>query len=243
MCHRPTGTGSTATERSLAKDFTKNVRDYLSDQGWPQPTLISSGNGYQLLYRVAKCPPTSTSMRGALEALGKRFDNDSVHIDRCVHNAAKIARLPWTVNRKGRNTTERPHRRAKVLSLGDTIGVDDSSIMLLAERLAEVNLGAEEQRRTKSKPAAGLVSYQPRTSGSPECLLSEADVRRLIDLCSDVLPLKGVYRVGKGNSFQLATCPVKGSPHHNQTLGTGKTAIFGNQEHSVSSVFPMIAAM
>ena len=42
---------STAYERSLARGVTKQVRSHLRSQSWPTPTLVSSGNGYHLLYR------------------------------------------------------------------------------------------------------------------------------------------------------------------------------------------------
>ena len=222
---RPTGTSATAHERSLAKELTKSVRSYLSDEGWPLPTLVSSGNGYQLLYRVAPCPSASTSMRSALAVLAKRFDTESVHIDRCVHNAARIARLPWTVNRKGSDTFERPHRRSKVLRLGGATEMNDCQIGLLAERLREEIYGVQNPRHRSHELSSRMASPHIVASGCPLCLLSEDDVHRLLELYSDVLPLQGVYRDGGRVRFQLAVCPVKGAPHRDQTAGTGKTAI------------------
>src|SRR5262249_54565984 len=49
---RPGTCSATDKEKVKAKATIIQVRDYLSGQGWPDPVLADSGNGYHLLYRV-----------------------------------------------------------------------------------------------------------------------------------------------------------------------------------------------
>ena len=45
---RPSGISSTDGERELAKEVAKTVKRDLTQRGWPQPLICSSGNGWHL---------------------------------------------------------------------------------------------------------------------------------------------------------------------------------------------------
>jgi hypothetical protein len=88
----------------------------LSESGWPEPVVVDSGNGCYLLYRV-ELPNDEGARelcRGVLHALAG-LCGDGAKVDRSVHNASRIARLPGTWNRKGTATLERPHRLCRLL--------------------------------------------------------------------------------------------------------------------------------
>jgi hypothetical protein len=87
--------------------------------------MADSGNGYHLLYRV-DLPNDRESLelvRGILEALAFRFDDDRVKVDTTTSNAARIWKLYGTTARKGDDTQERPHCVSRLLKVpeGDPV--------------------------------------------------------------------------------------------------------------------------
>ncbi len=113
---RPKGC-STQGERASAIAVAIAVRDWLTDRGWPAPTVIDSGNGIHLLYRIGAHTGTET-IRTALRYLAHMHDRPEAKVDTSVYNTARVSRMPWTLNRKGEDTTERPHRWAKFVKDG-----------------------------------------------------------------------------------------------------------------------------
>lgn len=67
---RPADVSSTDEEKKAALQRAREVRNYLSEQGWPEPILADSGNGYHLLYRVDLLNNRESLelVKGALEA-------------------------------------------------------------------------------------------------------------------------------------------------------------------------------
>jgi hypothetical protein len=120
---RPSGLSSTGEEKASAENRVREVWRFLRKQGWPDPVVADSGNGYHLLYRT-DLPNDETSrklVKDVLQALASRFDDEVVKIDTGVHNAARLIRLYGTVARKGNNTKERPHRRSRILYVKEEV--------------------------------------------------------------------------------------------------------------------------
>jgi hypothetical protein len=110
---------SPATDRevSAAKALADQVQTYLRAEGWPQPILVMSGNGYHLYYPLANLPNTAETKalcRRTLSHLAQRFDNEVVAVDTVVFNASRITKFPGTIMRKGMQTEDRPYRMAVV---------------------------------------------------------------------------------------------------------------------------------
>ncbi len=115
---RPSGVSATGEEKLAARLKAAEVEDYLREKGWPQPIVADSGNGFHLVYRT-DLPNNQESawlVKGALEALAFRFDDEGATIDRAVHNAARIVRLYGSTTRKGDDTPDRPHRRSGIIT-------------------------------------------------------------------------------------------------------------------------------
>src|ERR1700722_12980162 len=95
---------------------------------------ISSGNGAYLLYRIALANDNAARdlIKSVLEALAALFDDEHVSVDRTMFNAARIARIPGTVNRKGDNILDRQHKLAQILEVPFAIEV------VTPEQLADV---------------------------------------------------------------------------------------------------------
>src|SRR5215216_7161742 len=122
---RPSGVSATDAEKRTALRRAVEVRGFLRGQGWPEPVVGDSGNGYHLLYRV-DLPNDQESLelvKGILQSLAFRFDDDRVKVDTTTSNAARIWKLYGTTARKGDDTQERPHRLSRLLKVpeGDPV--------------------------------------------------------------------------------------------------------------------------
>jgi len=120
---RPSGVSSTDEEHTAALVAAERIAAYLAEQGFPDPVRADSGNGAHLLYRVdlPNDEAATEVVKGALATLDALFSNEAVTVDTANHNAARIWKLYGTCSRKGDNTPERPHRRARLLAVPDEI--------------------------------------------------------------------------------------------------------------------------
>ena len=111
---RPSHISSSTEEKRLAFDVVKTIYNTLNAEGWPEPLFGDSGNGAHLIYKV-DLPPYHTTIRRFYSALSLFFDREGVSIDQKVFNPSRIWKLYGTSTRKGGNTSERPHRNARLL--------------------------------------------------------------------------------------------------------------------------------
>lgn len=141
---RPRGISATDEEQAAAVARKDAVRDYLRDLGFPAPIEVASGNGAYLLYRL-DLPNDDASrdlVRDCLRALSDRFTDDAVTVDQTTFNAARVCRLPGTLNAKGDQTAERPHRLARILHLPDQLDpVPVELLTALASQAAQAPIG------------------------------------------------------------------------------------------------------
>ena len=108
-----------ATDEDIeaAKSLAKEIAKYLADKGWPKPTQVMSGNGWHLYYKLDQLSnddDTTELIKRVLKQLAKRFNNSNVNIDTVVYNASRITKVPGTIMRKGKETPDRPFRKAVV---------------------------------------------------------------------------------------------------------------------------------
>lgn len=62
-------------------------------------------------------------MKSCLETLHIWFSDDRCHVDTANYNAARIWKVYGTISRKGDNTRERPHRRARILAAPESLTI------------------------------------------------------------------------------------------------------------------------
>lgn len=120
---RPSGISSSDEEHQQAIRKAEQIAGFLSELGWPEPIRADSGNGAHLLYRVdlENSGESSEIVRSCLQTLDQIFSDDTCTIDTAVFNPARIWRLYGSLSRKGDHTTERPHRRSRVISVPEEI--------------------------------------------------------------------------------------------------------------------------
>ncbi len=116
---------ATEAEKEAARSVADAVRDYLDGLGWAAPAITDTGNGFALVYRI-ELPADKLSqaiLRKCLHTLAARFDKDGVTVDRSMHNADRIIKLPGSWACKGPDTSDRPHRQCRILFAPDVLRV------------------------------------------------------------------------------------------------------------------------
>ena len=109
---RPTDVSATDTEKAAAREVLRTVGAFLKAEGYPEPIMCDSGNGYHLIYNtdLPNTPEARATVEAFLKTLGALFDTAAATIDKSVYNAARITKLYGCTAHKGANTPERPHR-------------------------------------------------------------------------------------------------------------------------------------
>ena len=116
-CEKPSDTNSSDEEKELAKSVVNNVYKFLRDEGFEQPVVCDSANGFHLLYRQAmkSTPENTETMKKFLQVLDMYFSTEKVKIDCTTFNPSRICKLYGCISRKGSNTVDRPQRESKIL--------------------------------------------------------------------------------------------------------------------------------
>lgn len=115
-CEKPSDTNSTDEEKELAKEVVNNVYKFLRDEGFEQPVICDSANGFHLLYKQAMISnaQNTETMKNFLKVLDMYFSTDKVKIDCSTFNPSRICKLYGVISRKGADTKERPQRESKI---------------------------------------------------------------------------------------------------------------------------------
>ncbi len=120
---RPSGISSTNAEHGRAITAASGAWDDLRGVFGDPAALCDSGNGAHLLYRLnLRNDQNSTELvKCMLAGVATRCGADDVLVDLTVFNAARITKLYGTMTCKGDSTTDRPHRRSRVLEIVESL--------------------------------------------------------------------------------------------------------------------------
>lgn len=133
---RSTGVSSSDEEKENARKIAISVFRYLKNMGFTAPITCDSGNGYHMLYKVsmANTEENKELVKNFLNALDMMFSDETASVDVSVFNAARITKLYGTVAKKGTNSTTRPHRVSRLISVPEEI---ESTKKVLLERVVD----------------------------------------------------------------------------------------------------------
>lgn len=122
-CERPSGVASTDAEKEKAHKKAQDVYVFLRDNGFSMPVICDSSSGYHILYPIDmdNDQTSEDTIKAFLEVLSNKFTDEDVKIDRALIDSNRILRLSGSVGCKGRDSIERPHRLAKILSTPNEI--------------------------------------------------------------------------------------------------------------------------
>ena len=143
---RPSGVSSSDKEHEAAVAKADEVRAGLATLGWAEPLMMDSGNGAQLMYRI-DLPTQDDSLVQKCVASIAAASSAEVKIDLTVHNAARIWRLPGTMNCKGDSIPSRPHRMAHILHAPETLDIitqDQLQSIVISDENYSANDGSSD---------------------------------------------------------------------------------------------------
>lgn len=123
------GISSTQEELMASYERACKVYLYLKEQGFYDPVVCMSGNGYHLQYRcdMENTEDTDDIVSRFLKSLGMMFSDEVISVDTSVKNASRICKLYGTVAKKGSNTTARPWRKANIIKVPENIEITDKA--------------------------------------------------------------------------------------------------------------------
>lgn len=112
------------TEKNFARGGAKAIYDYFKSLG-VSPVVMDSGSGFYVLPPIdlPNTPENVKLITRTLAGLKAKFyrasaDGLIAKVDGTARNAARVLGLPGTMNPKGPNTEERPHRMRQMLCTG-----------------------------------------------------------------------------------------------------------------------------
>lgn len=189
---RPAGISSTDDEHAAAIARASVIRACLGEHGWPAALLADSGNGAHLVYAVqlANDAAARDLVRRALAALALEHDDERVTVDVTTYNAARISKVYGTLAGKGADTTDRPHRIARILDAPERLDVVPR---VLLEKLAAL-----------APPAA------PQPAGAHGSYTLEA-IERALNTRGLTIAKRKAWN--GGTLLELAECPWSGPAH------------------------------
>ncbi len=153
---RPADVSSTDAEKALALAAAERMRAELRAEGWPEPVLADSGNGYHVLYRIDLPADDQNLVRRCLLAASARFGTDAVDVDRKVYNPSRICKFYGTWTRKGESTDDRPHRLSRVLDLPEHLELVPGELLEALADSVEPPLKAQPARPTNGETRPGV---------------------------------------------------------------------------------------
>lgn len=127
---RPKGVSASNEEVAAAKKKLAEVYKFLKEEGFHEPVMAFSGNGYHLLLK-ADMPNDNghkETVKAFIDIISSKFSDGKVEIDKAVFNAARICKLYGTEARKGLNTTDRPWRMSKIEYVPKALEVNDEAM-------------------------------------------------------------------------------------------------------------------
>ena len=213
---RLTNISSSNTELAAAEKLKTEVRQYMSEVGFSDPVEAMSGNGYHLLYRIdLSCDdPHKQLLNDCLTALATLFNNSAVKIDTVNYNPARICKLYGTLAQKGFNTTDRPHRMSRLISVPDRILINKEDLLQIIA--AELPQEAKAPKQTVKPQQDFNIRDWLATYG----FTYKEDVGRdcqmfLLDEC----PFDSSHRNGDSKIFAYTNGAIAFKCHHNSCKG------------------------
>ena len=155
---RLAGISSNQEELEKAHQAARAAYDGLKAEGWEEPIIALSGNGYHMLYRVDFKREEQPLFEKVLNGIADKYSIPGAKVDTTTGNPSRISKLYGTTARKGNNTEDRPHRQARILKAPDEIKATPR------EKLLAI-LPAEAPAEEAQKPSSS-ASKQTQQSAS-----------------------------------------------------------------------------
>lgn len=143
--------GVSASDLEFEKAHLKavDVYRYLIKQGFKEPIITTSGNGYHC-YVPCDMPNDDAHnelVKRFLQSLGKMFSDDDVEVDEKVFNPARVDKLIGSWAKKGSDTEDRKWRLAKIVKVPKDLSPNADSLF---QKIADL-LPKEEPKQLPNR--------------------------------------------------------------------------------------------
>lgn len=180
--YRPANISSTDKELAAARAKRDEVVNYLRSLGAPPMALADSGNGAHALpcIDLPNTPESTQLASDFLQGLNLKLgttpeDKDkarqqfaagvtTVGIDVSVFNAARITKLYGSVARKGDNTQDRPHRRAQLTFVPDSIEPLPVELIKQVAQEYRDHVASKQKGKAEKGKAGRKAALQPSSA-------------------------------------------------------------------------------
>lgn len=112
-------TAATSEEKTQAQTNACDLMEWFSNHGYSRPYIGDSGNGFHIVQKVDLEVKDSNEISNQLRGYFKEVQHSNPFLEDSIFDLPRILKVPGTLSLKGPNTRERPHRIAKIVSLGD----------------------------------------------------------------------------------------------------------------------------
>lgn len=182
---------STEAEHAAALALASEIAFDLTKLGWSEPLVGDSGNGAHLIFGIDLPPDDGGLVERVLATLQAHYGSTTtagivLKVDVTVANPARISKLYGTAVRKGDNTSERPHRMARVIS-------------------APARLDVTTEKQLRALVAESEASRKP-AHDSPRAPHAQFDVERWLSVNGIEVKRNFVDETGR-EIWVLAVCP------------------------------------
>lgn len=162
--NRSAGISASHDEFEKAHIKCVEVYKYLIEQGFSEPIITRSGNGW---HAYLKCDMPNDDehnelVKRFLQSLSKMFSDDFVGIDEKVFNPARIDKLVGTWAKKGADSEDRPWRIADIVKVPNELKDNSDDLF---KKIADL-LPKEEPKQLPNK------GYNRQYAGTPFNLVS-----------------------------------------------------------------------
>ncbi len=173
---------ATNAEKQGAFDGGAAIIDRLTGEfQFPLPSVIDSGNGCYLIFRINEPADDAGLIHRVLQAIKQQFDS-LADIDVSVGNAARIAKLVGTWAKKGSNTAERPHRRSKFIAAPVSFDVVSHEQLEAVAAMLKPEAGKVTVEIPKPEANGHHSAFNMSASGTPanETVEHKLDIKKYL---------------------------------------------------------------
>lgn len=184
---------ATDDEKAETWKQVESCRMYLAARGWPEPSVIDSGNGYYLCFRVDLRPDQDKLLRSVLQHLRPMFPC----VDESTWNSNQLVRVVDSWNRKAYGPN-RPQRQVRLVSRPSTIET------VPTELLKSFTPTKPQPAELQTARLGALADYIEKHTGQRP--VRQTDLDNVVRLDFDVCLANGLPH-GDGRNLALFVLP------------------------------------
>lgn len=207
--------GVSANDQEFEKAHMKavDVYRYLMGQGFKEPIITTSGNGWHeyLTCDMPNDDEHNELVKNFLKSLGNMFSDEHVEIDEKVYNPARVDKMIGSWAKKGSDTQDRKWRIAKFVKVPQDLTPNDDELF---KKIADL-LPKEEPKQAPNRPNRNYINtpFDLRTWLNEHGIVYKEEIN------------------GNGTKFVLEHCPWEDTHSNKQKWDS---ALFQNSNGQIT---------